>query len=163
MRILGIDPGITNLGLGLIEARAGELTHLEHRCLRIDPALEMCERLRELYDGVKLALDEMKPQVVSLETLYFARNAKTAMIVSQARGVALLALAGRELEVAEITPSQIKSALAAYGRASKKQVQVMVQQVLGLDEIPKPDHAADALAAAITCSYLRTAARIGAE
>ncbi len=161
MLILGADPGLANFGIGLIEVTVDGLVYRDHRCLNTDKESETCDRLRELYDGFAGALDEFTPDIVAIETLYFARNAKTAIGVAQARGAALAALGGRGMEVMEITPSQIKMSLVGYGRAEKKQIQLMVKQVLKLPDIPKPDHAADALAAAITCAHMRKAVKRG--
>jgi crossover junction endodeoxyribonuclease RuvC len=155
MRILGVDPGLANFGIGVIEITPGGIEHLEHSSISSKADLETRDRLRLIHDGLCAALDKNVPSLVAIETLYFARNVTSAMGVAQARGVALLALAGRKLEVMEVTPSQIKMSLVGYGRAEKKQVQMMVQQILRLPEAPKPDHAADALAAAITCYHLR--------
>lgn len=112
------------------------------------------ERLVEIYDGLTKLIAETKPQVMSIEKLFFARNVTTAMSVSHARGVAMLAGKKAGLDVSEYTPLQIKQVLTGYGKADKKQMQEMVRLQLGLKTIPKPDDAADALAAAITHSLM---------
>ena len=160
MRILGVDPGLANVGLGLVEMNGKKLEYVEHRCIVTDKEVDVCQRLRQLYDQLCQTLEDLEPDIVAVETLYLAKNAKTAMGVSQARGVALMALAGRNVELVELTPMQIKMSLVGYGKADKKQVQMMVQQLLGLKELPRPDHAADALAAAISCANMRGMAKI---
>lgn len=112
------------------------------------------ERLEEIYDSLTEIIAETKPSVMSIEKLFFARNVTTAMSVSHARGVAMLAGKKGKLELAEYTPLQIKQTLTGYGKADKKQVQEMVRVHLNLTEVPKPDDCADALAAAITYSLM---------
>lgn len=109
----------------------------------------MEDRLEHLYDSLREIIDEEKPEVAAIEQLFFNTNAKTAIMVGQARGVAVLACKKGGLEIEEYTPLQIKQALVGYGRADKKQVQWMVKTMLNLSEVPKPDDTADALAAAI--------------
>ena len=112
------------------------------------------DRLVEIYDGLTEIIGETKPQIMSIEKLFFARNVTTAMSVSHARGVAMLAGSKGGLEISEYTPLQIKQTLTGYGKADKKQVQEMVKIQLGLNQIPRPDDAADALAAAVTHSLM---------
>lgn len=154
MRILGIDPGTGILGFGVIEIKqtrpslvtAGVITTPAHTPLE--------ERLEEIFDGLTMIIDETKPDIMSIEKIFFAQNITTAISVSHARGVAMLTGRRAGLKIAEYTPLQIKQTLTGYGRASKKQVQEMVKIHLNLSSTPKPDDAADALAAAITHSLM---------
>lgn len=111
-------------------------------------------RLEDIFDSLMTIIDETRPEVMSIEKLFFAQNTTTAMSVSQARGVAMLVGHKRGLKIAEYTPLQIKNAVTGYGKADKKQVQEMVRIQLGLAKVPKPDDCADALAAAITHSLM---------
>ncbi len=150
MRILGIDPGTGILGFGVIDAEPGGKAKLiDGGVIRTDVHQPLDERLIEIYRHIASEIAKTKPTVMAIEKLFFAQNVTTAMSVSHARGVVMLAgkLAG--LEIAEYTPLQIKQALTGYGRADKKQMQEMVRVILGLKEIPKPDDCADALATAI--------------
>jgi crossover junction endodeoxyribonuclease RuvC len=149
-KILGIDPGTGILGFGFIEADKNVLKLVDAGVIRT-PAHQSDEiRLKTIFDEVTSLIDEHKPEYLSIEKLFFARNVTTAMTVSQARGVVLLAAVQADLTIAEYTPLQIKMAITGYGRADKKQMQEMVRLLLKLDHVPKPDDAADALAAAIT-------------
>ena len=149
-RILGIDPGTGIVGFGFIEADSRRLKLIDAGVIRT-PAKQAAElRLLTIYDELAGLIEEYKPKAVSVEKLFFARNVTTAMSVSQSRGVILLAAIKSGLDVFEYTPLQIKMAITGYGRADKKQIQEMVRTLLNLKEVPKPDDAADALAAAIT-------------
>lgn len=150
MRIIGIDPGTGILGFGVIEADGGKLSMVTGGVIKTPAHTPLDERLEEIYDGLEQIIAETKPEMMSIEKLFFARNVTTAMAVSHARGVAMLAGRKAKLGIAEYTPLQIKQTLTGYGKADKKQVQEMVRLQLGLTSIPKPDDAADALAAAIT-------------
>ncbi len=150
MRIIGIDPGTGILGFGVIEVSGSTPKFVTAGVVRTPPHTPLDERLEEIYDGLTEIITETKPDVMSIEKLFFARNVTTAMSVSHARGVAMLAGRKAKLSIAEYTPLQIKQTLTGYGKADKKQVQEMVRLQLGLKEVPKPDDAADALAAAIT-------------
>ena len=149
MKILGIDPGYAILGYGVIEKTGNRFRVCNYGAITTDAGMEMTDRLEHLYDSLREIIEEEKPDVASIEQLFFNTNAKTAIMVGQARGVAVLACVKGGLEVAEYTPLQIKQALVGYGRADKKQVQMMVKTILNLKEVPKPDDTADALAAAI--------------
>lgn len=149
MKIFGIDPGYAILGWGIIEKTGNRFQAVEYGAITTDKDIEMPVRLEMLYNGLREIIEEQKPDVASIEKLYFNTNTTTALNVGQARGVAILACVKGGLEVAEYTPLQIKQALVGYGRADKKQVQYMVKTMLNLREIPKPDDTADALAAAI--------------
>lgn len=154
MRIIGIDPGTGILGFGVIEVTKSKVVMVTAGVITTPAHTPLDERLEEIFDGLADIIVETKPQVMSIEKLFFARNVTTAMSVSHARGVAMLAGRKARLEIAEYTPMQIKQTLTGYGKADKKQVQEMVRLELGLKEIPKPDDAADALAAAITYAMM---------
>lgn len=149
MRIIGIDPGTGILGFGVIDSDGGKTTLVDAGVIRTKVHQPLDERLMEIFNSLREIIKESKPAVMVVEKLFFAQNVTTAMSVSHARGVVMLAgkLAG--LEIVEYTPLQIKQALTGYGRAEKKQMQEMVRVMLGLKEVPKPDDCADALAAAI--------------
>ncbi len=150
MRIIGIDPGTGILGFGVIDVNGAKLTMVDAGVITTPAHTPLDERLEEIYDGLTEIIAATKPEVMSIEKLFFARNVTTAMSVSHARGVAMLAGRKARLPIAEYTPLQIKQTLTGYGKADKKQMQEMVKLQLGLKGIPKPDDAADALAAAIT-------------
>jgi crossover junction endodeoxyribonuclease RuvC len=150
IKILGIDPGTGIVGFGFIEADSRALRLVDAGVIRT-PANQAVEiRLLTIYEEVCQLIKEYNPKWLSIEKLFFAQNVTTAMTVSQSRGVVLLAAAQAKLQIAEYTPLQIKMAITGYGRADKKQIQEMVKILLNLEQIPKPDDAADALAAAIT-------------
>ena len=149
MRILGIDPGYAILGYGVLDKIGNKFVTVAYGSITTDSKMEMPERLVALYDGLTGIIQTYKPDEASIEELFFNNNAKTAILVGEARGVAVLACAKQGLKISEYTPLQIKQALVGYGRADKKQVQAMVKAILNLDEIPKPDDTADAVAAAI--------------
>lgn len=149
MRILGIDPGYAILGYGIIEKTGNHFSPIHYGAITTTKDLPMDRRLEKLYDELREIIEEFRPEVASIEQLYFNNNAKTAINVGQARGVAVLACIKGGIEIAEYTPLQIKQALVGYGRADKKQVQFMVKTMLNLSQVPKPDDTADALAAAI--------------
>jgi crossover junction endodeoxyribonuclease RuvC len=151
MRILGIDPGTGIVGFGVIEV--GKKTKLvDAGVITTSKELSTEKRLSEIFMELVELIRVNKPKVASVEKLFFAQNVTTAMTVSQARGVILLACELAGLEIFEYTPLQIKMATVGYGRATKKQIQEMVRVQLGLIEVPKPDDCADALAAALTHS-----------
>lgn len=150
MRIVGIDPGTGILGFGVIDIdKKGRVTLVDGGVIRTPVKQADSDRLETIYDELHEIITEHKPQVMSVEKLFFSQNVTTAMSVSQARGVVLLCGKQHKLELHEYTPQQIKLALTGYGKADKKQIQEMVRVVLGLKEVPKPDDCADALAAAI--------------
>lgn len=149
MRILGIDPGYAILGWGIIDVIGNRFSVVDYGAVLTDTSMEMPARLQALYNGLTVIINKYKPEDASIEQLFFNSNAKTAILVGEARGVAVLACANGNLNIAEYTPLQIKQALVGYGRADKKQVQYMVKTMLNLKSVPKPDDTADALAAAI--------------
>ncbi len=149
MKILGIDPGYAIMGYGVIEMIGNRFRVCQYGSITTDAGTPIEERLSHLYDSLREIIDEEKPDAASIEELFFNNNAKTAIMVGEARGIAVLACAKGGLEIAEYTPMQIKQALVGYGKADKKQVQSMVKTLLHLKEVPKPDDTADALAAAV--------------
>lgn len=150
MRILGIDPGTGILGFGVIDAENGKAQLIDAGVIRTPVKEDDAVRLQTIFDELTEIICETKPEVMSVEKLFFARNVTTAMTVAQARGVVLLCGKQAGLEIYEYTPMQIKQAITGYGKADKKQIQEMVRVILGLGEVPKPDDAADAIAAALT-------------
>lgn len=150
MRLLGIDPGTGILGFGVIDMVNSQPHLVTAGVIKTPPHTPLDERLEEIYDNLCNIITETKPTTVSIEKLFFARNVTTAMSVAHARGVAMLACKKARLTIAEYTPLEIKQTLTGYGKADKKQVQEMVRLQLRLREVPRPDDAADALAAAIT-------------
>jgi crossover junction endodeoxyribonuclease RuvC len=147
--ILGIDPGTAALGYGIVERNGGRLRAIDYGCFETSPDVSMPERLLAIHGLVSDLIALHQPAVVAVERLFFSKNAQTAMAVGQARGVVLLAAAEHGAPVREATPNEVKSAIAGYGAADKEQVQRMVQLVLGMTELPRPDDAADALAIAV--------------
>lgn len=153
MRILGIDPGTGILGFGIIDVdQRGKAALVDAGVIRTPVNQADSERLFTIYEELGEVIASTKPEVISVEKLFFSANVTTAMSVSQARGVVLLLGRQHKMELHEYTPQQIKLALTGHGRADKKQVQEMVKMILGLKEVPKPDDAADAIAAALTCA-----------
>ena len=148
LRILGIDPGMAMMGWGVIEASDENLTAIEYGGLSTPARWNTPERLRFLYEGVINIIERFDPAEVAVE-LFVAKNLRTALMVGQARGVAILAAANKGLPVYEYTPLAVKQRVSGYGRGEKRQIQEMVKIQLGLKNIPKPDDAADALAVAI--------------
>ena len=154
--MIGIDPGTATTGYGLVrENEDGSLLAVDYGVISTTPDLSMPQRLLELHRRLLEILLLHRPQSGAVEKLFFQRNVTTAISVGQARGVALLSLAESNLPVAEYTPLEVKQAVAGYGGADKNQVQQMVRALLGLETIPHPDDAADALAVAIC--HLHTA------
>lgn len=149
MRILGIDPGTGILGFGVIEVIKGNASLIDAGVITTPPHTPLDERLVDIYESLQQIIAETKPQQMSIEKLFFAQNVTTAISVSHARGVAMLAGKQAGLTIYEYTPLQIKQGLTGYGRADKKQIQEMVRVILGLKIAPKPDDCADALAAAL--------------
>ena len=150
MRIIGIDPGTGILGFGVIDVVGGRSKLVTTGVIKTPVHTPLDERLEEIFHGLNQIITETQPTVMSIEKLFFAQNITTAISVSHARGVAMLCGRLAHLPIAEYTPLQIKQTLTGYGRADKKQIQEMVRLHLSLQVVPKPDDAADALAAAIT-------------
>ena len=147
--VLGIDPGVANTGYGIVAHDRGRLVALDGGVIETPSGMEPALRLARIHEGVCRVMEDYKPDCVAVEDLYFGANVGSALAVGQARGVVLLAAGQRALPTASYTPQQVKAAVCGSGRAAKDQVQRMVQALLALDELPRPDHAADALAVAI--------------
>ena len=147
--VLGIDPGVANTGYGVVAQHRGRLLALDGGVLQTRAGTDAAARLADIHSRVAALIDEHRPDAVAVEDLYFGANARSAFAVGQARGVVLLAAGQRGVPCASYTPQQVKGAVCGSGRAAKDQVQRMVQTLLALPELPRPDHAADALAVAI--------------
>lgn len=147
--ILGIDPGFAATGYGVITHDGRTVKYVTHGVIRTDSSEAPGKRLLAIFDTISDVIEKHRPDEAGVETLYFARNASSALPVAQARGVVLLALAKSGITAAEYPPQAIKQAIVGQGRADKAQVQNLIRMLLGLGEIPSPDHAADALGAAI--------------
>ncbi len=151
MRIIGIDPGTATVGYGLIEENDGQIAVVTYGAIVTAPKDgDTARRLQMVYEQLNELLVAYQPDFAAVEELFFGRNITTAIRVGQARGVLLLALANANIPVAEYSPPKIKESVSGYGNASKQQVQFMVQNILELEEMPKPDDAADGLAVALT-------------
>jgi crossover junction endodeoxyribonuclease RuvC len=150
MITLGIDPGTAITGYGIIkEEQDGSLSVLDFGVIRTSSEQSHPDRLVHLYNRIKQLVLLHQPDMGAVEKLFFEKNVRTALFVGQARGVALLAMAENQISIGEYTPMEVKQAVAGYGGADKNQVQQMVRTILGLETIPRPDDAADALAVAI--------------
>lgn len=150
MVVLGIDPGTASLGWGIIKRTEEVAYKVEaYGCIKTDKSNLFSRRLEEIHRELSKIIKKYEPDIAAVEQLFFAKNVKTAISVGEARGVAILAAAQANLAVAEYTPLQVKQSLVGYGRAEKKQMQKMLKVLLGLEDIPKPDDAADALAIAL--------------
>ncbi|WP_067141566.1 crossover junction endodeoxyribonuclease RuvC [Oceanivirga salmonicida] len=150
MRILGIDPGTAIVGYSIIDIEKGQYNLIDYGCIYTDKDTPMPRRLEEIYDGLDTIIKLYKPMEMAIEDLYFFKNQKTVIKVSQARGVINLVARKNGLDIFDYTPLQVKMGVCSYGRATKKQIQEMIKIILKLDEIPTPDDAADAIAIAIT-------------
>jgi len=150
MRVIGIDPGTAIVGYGILDYEGNKFTPVDYGCIYTDKDTPMPDRLVLIYDGLRALLEKYRPQELAIEELFYFRNTTTVIPVGQARGVILLAARQMGISVKGYTPPQVKMGVTGYGKAEKKQVQLMVQRLLGLKELPKPDDAADALALAVT-------------
>jgi crossover junction endodeoxyribonuclease RuvC len=153
--ILGIDPGLASTGWGVVEADGSKLRCMAYGCIATHAHEELAQRLATIHAEVRDVIARYHPSDCAVESVFFGSNAKSAFATGQARGVALLATADARLALGDYSPVQIKNVVVGTGSADKKQVQYMVRVTLGLDHEPQPDHAADALAAAITHARLR--------
>lgn len=153
MLILGIDPGTATIGLGLIEYENKKLRLIKYDCIRTVKTRNTAQRLDDLFSQLTQFIKKHRPERIAVEDIFFFKNLKTVIKVSQARGVIMLAAARQNIEIFEFTPLQVKQALTGYGRAEKRQIQQMVKTILKLKEIPRPDDAADAIAIAICCAH----------
>jgi len=153
MIILGLDPGYAIVGYGVINYEASNFKVLDYDAITTEKDEEFVNRLEAVYDGVTYLIEKHRPDAVSVESLFWGTNSKTAILVAQARGVILLAAKKHSIPVYEYTPLQVKSAVTGYGKATKEQIMEMTRLILNLREIPKPDDAADALAVAVCCAH----------
>jgi len=152
MRILGIDPGLAITGWAIVDFdKKGNIDLIDFGAIFTKKRVEVKDRLKDIYNDMHELLEKFKPEICGIETLLFYNNAKTAIVVGEARGVVLLTLSEKNLSVYEFTPLQVKSSITGYGKATKKQVQENVKTICKLDSLPKPDDAADAVAVAIAC------------
>lgn len=149
MRILGLDPGYAIVGYGVIEHDRGKNIYIGHGAVTTPAGMELSLRLMEIHQDICTLIDKYKPEAVAIEQLFFNTNVTTGINVAQARGVIVLACAEKGVPIAEYTPLQVKQAVVGYGRAEKKQVMELTRIMLGLQAVPRPDDAADALAIAI--------------
>lgn len=149
---MGIDPGTAITGYGVIEKNGDALKMIKYGCIKTTQDFSTAERLYQIDQQLSKIIQKHKPKKIAVEDIFFFKNLKTVIKVSQARGVILAQAAKMKIPAFEYTPLQIKQAVTSYGRADKNQVQQMVKLLLSLKEIPKPDDAADALATAICCA-----------
>ena len=153
--ILGLDPGIADTGFGLISVLGNKTSSLGYGSIKTSSRDDFLDRLFKLDQELKKIIEQYQPDLVCIEKLFFNSNAKTALIVGQARGVLMLRVKKSGAKLVELTPLQIKQGISCFGRADKNQVRRMVKMILNLKELPKSDDAADALAAAICASNLK--------
>ena len=162
VRILGIDPGLTRCGVGVVDVFADRSARLvDVQVVRTSPTTELHHRLLAVGDGIEELVDRHRPAVVAIERVFAQDNVSTVMGVAQITGVALVSAARRGLDVAMHTPSEVKAAVTGYGQADKRQVATMVARILGLDELPTPADASDALALAICAGWRAGMSRAG--
>lgn len=149
MIVIGIDPGTATTGYGVVDYVQGKEHLVSYGTIRTAADMPMELRLLKIHHEFNALLSQYQPEAVAIEELFHHKNAKTVISVAQSRGVLLMTAAARELELAEYTPLQVKQAVSGYGNADKRQVQIMVQKILRMEQVAKPDDAADALAIAI--------------
>ena len=159
MRILGIDPGYAIVGFGVVDYAGMNFAPLEYGAITTEAGTVFADRLTAIYDDLDFLIDRWKPDCIALERLFFTSNQKTVIDVAQARGVIILCAAQRKIPLFEYTPLQVKMAVVGYGKAEKRQVMDMTRRILRLEQIPKPDDAADALAIAICHGHSATGMR----
>lgn len=156
MRILGIDPGVATIGFGLIEASRAGNALIQYGVITTPAGQPLSERLLQIHQDMDALLDLFQPDEVAVEELFFSKNITTGISVAHGRGVILLSIAKKDIPIYEYTPMQVKQSVAGYGKAEKKQVMQMTQRLLHMEQIPRPDDAADALALAICHSRSAT-------
>jgi len=158
MIIIGIDPGLATIGYGIIQrvkkSGKGAFLCLDYGLIKTLPSFSQGERLKKIHKELNFLLKKYRPEILAVENIYFFKNQKTALPVSQAKGVILFTAANRKIPIYEFTPLQVKLRITGYGRADKKEVQKETQKILKLKELPRPDDAADALAIAICYAKL---------
>lgn len=152
MIILGIDPGLATMGWGVIESDKGRQRLIDYGCIITTPSQRFPERLKQIGDDMRALLNRYQPEEIAFEELFFARNVTTALTVGAARGVGIAACAAYTDKLYEYTPMQVKQAVVGYGKAEKQQIQQMVKLLLHMEDIARPDDAADAIAIALTHS-----------
>lgn len=155
MKIMGIDPGTTACGWGMIDydEKSRKTVLIEYGIIDSGKEVLVGDRLAKIHSEIGRLIDAMRPEAIGIEEIFFFKNAKTVISVSQARGVVIASARAKQVPIYEYTPMQVKQAVSGYGGADKGQIQKMVAVLLQLKEIPKPDDAADALAIAITCAH----------
>jgi crossover junction endodeoxyribonuclease RuvC len=161
MLVLGLDPGLATMGYGLVEGDGYTLDLVTYGVVRTPAKTPLAERLMQLHRDLSAIIVQYHPDVAAVEELFFSTNARTAIVVGEARGVVLLTLAEAGLPIAEYTPLQVKQAITGYGQADKPQMQQMVRLLLGLSDVPHPDDAADALAVSICHHHSARMAALG--
>ncbi|HEY9207182.1 MAG TPA: crossover junction endodeoxyribonuclease RuvC [Candidatus Methanoperedens sp.] len=149
MIVIGIDPGLATVGFGVIRTESSHVIPVSYGCIRTSPGKQTSQRLLDIYTEINELFEKYSPEIVAMERLFFTKNVTSAMNVSEARGVIFLAAQQKGIPVVEYTPLQIKQAITGSGRADKRQMQEMITRLLGLDEIPMPDDAADGLSIAL--------------
>ena len=154
MRVIGIDPGTAIVGYGIVDFEKNKYEAVHYGVITTSKDLNMEDRIFIIYEELKKILDEYKPEYMAIEDLFYFKNNKTVISVAQARGIVLLTGKQKNIPIASYTPLQVKIGITGYGKADKKQMQEMVRIQLNLKEVPKPDDAADALAAAITHHFM---------
>lgn len=150
MRVIGIDPGTAIVGYGILDYKNGKYSVVDYGCIYTEKGIMLSKRLKKIYDELEKILYKYKPDYMAVEELYYFKNSKTVISVGQARGVIILCGEKQGIEIGDYTPLQVKMGITGYGKSTKNQVQMMVKNVLKLENIPKPDDAADALAIAVT-------------
>jgi len=149
MIVIGIDPGLATVGFGVIRKDENSITPVSYGCIKTSAEKQTSERLLEIYTRINELFEKYTPEIIAVEKLFFTKNVTSAMTVSEARGVIFLAAQQRHIPVFEYTPAQIKQAITGSGRADKRQMQEMIMRLLMLDELPRPDDAADGLSIAL--------------
>jgi len=161
MIILGIDPGVISTGYGAIKTDDGRASLIDFGVIKVERGQDLPSRLNSIYQGIADLCKQLRPDALAIEEIYFSKNARTALTVGHTRGAVILAAVHHGVEVFAYTPLQIKQTISGYGRADKIQMQRIIKMILRLEEIPRPDHAADALGAALCHYYIsRTTAKI---
>lgn len=160
MTILGIDPGTGRMGYGVVLKEKGRIRHVMHGCLETPPHTPHADRLIGIHEKLIELIETHRPDIVGVEKLFFSKNTKTAMSVSEARGVILMTARKYKVRIVEHTPMQIKQAVTGHGGADKQQVQQMVKMLMNLAAVPRPDDAADAVATAYCAAVTESLASV---
>ena len=149
MIVIGIDPGLATVGFGVIRTGNGNIAPISYGCIKTSADKQTSQRLLDIFNEITSLFEKYEPEVIAVEKLFFSKNVTNGLSVSEARGVILLAAAQHNIPVYEYTPNQVKQAITGSGGADKKQMQEMIKRLLGLDEVPEPDDAADGLSIAL--------------